>query len=236
MNLTKYASLLALYLFTAFSQANVITNNTWTINSSDATSASGTITDSSVPGFSADFIISRRNVIGLGAQSWSGGPEVSLLNANIPGPTPDSIELEVSFSNVSGGTITGIVSEFGPLASQAFNSRWTYQWAGGGTATLFDPDNQMADADNSTILTGGFFTTNNGPQITGGAHTWSVLIPTDSLILNWASPSNAFAEGMAFRAQVQSLPTAVPATPLSIVITLGLLLCLLAGRQLRRFT
>lgn len=208
--------LILICAFTTNLQADVITNNTWTLNTGTPTGASGTITDSSLPGFSADFTIIRSNVVSFGGPVWTGGNQLNLLNGSA-GTNPgagDSVQLELSFSNIVGGTIAGVVSEYGTTTNNDVDATWTYTWTTGGSATLLDPvaalypSGQMAEADNSTFTTGGLVT-NATSELNATEHTWCVTIPTNSVILNWASPTHAFAEAMAFRVQVAA-PAPVP--------------------------
>lgn len=218
--------------------ADVPTNNTWTITSSDDNGATGTVTDSSLPGFSADFTITR--TIGgpdsFGAATWTGGNEINLFNDR-SGPNPgtgDSVQLNITFSNVTGGSIANIISEYGTTTNNDVDATWTYTWAGA-DATLLDPDGQMAEADNSTFESGGLVTSATS-ELAAASHTWCVTIPASSVALDWASPTHAFAEAMAFRIQLTppTIPTLSTWGILALVMLFGLF-GLYSSGQLFRF-
>ncbi len=212
-------------------QADVTTNNIWTITSSDDTGASGTITDSSFPGFSADFTIVRSNVVSFAEATWTGGNEINIFNRRdrLDLGTGNAVQLEISFSNVVGGTIAGVVSEYGTATNNVFDATWTYTWTNNGSASLLDPDNQMVEADNSTFTTSGLVT-NATSELNAASHTWCVTIPTSSVILNWASTTLAFSEAMAFRVQVAAL---LPPTPVPTLSTWGLMILMLGIAGIR---
>lgn len=225
----KYSLLILCAAFlSAPTWANVPTSNTWTITASDDNGAVGTVTDASVPSFSADFSIVRRNVVSFAGATWTGGAEINVLNAaaGVDPGTGDSIEYDVTFSNVQGGSIVNIVSEYGTTTNNDLDATWTYTFPGGGLAELIDPDNQMVEP-NGTLFPSGGFVTNATSELGAAAHTWCVVVPANNATLSWASPTHAFAEAMAFRievAQQQLVTVPVPtlSTWSSLALALGL--------------
>jgi len=192
--------------------------NTWSVTSSNDAGASGTVTDDSIPGFSADFSITRFNVVGFAGAIWDDGANLNVFNTSAGGAS--SVDLSLSFSNVTGGSISSIISEYGNTTNNNLNSTWTHVFSGSGSAVLTDPDNQMHQANGFTYLSGGFVS-NATSELIGPLHTWFVTIPNDSVTLQWASGTFAVNEDMAFRFTVA--PPVPSLGPIGILILASLL-------------